>query len=301
MKIAIVGDPHIATGFRARVDDYLRTVLRKIKEIAEANDAVIFLGDVFDTSAMPTYVFNTTYKALENYKGQLHTILGNHDMFHRNLKSLNKTTIGSLDLTEVVKVHTEPFKVGSVEFVPVMTDDEFVKIPRDESNNKVLLCHKYYDMMVCPEESLEDSELIDLNYKYVFMGHDHQPYEPKDLGNTILYRPGSLTRTTVDDYNKERGIRYYQIDTKDMSVTEQSVFCLPSSEVYLKGSFDKQNKEQNRIKTDIHSLSKLLARFDRKQLSNLSLEEVMRNRLGATEEQVLYIRELHRMHNIKYS
>ena len=30
MKIAIVGDPHISTGFRARVDEYLRTVLNKI-------------------------------------------------------------------------------------------------------------------------------------------------------------------------------------------------------------------------------------------------------------------------------
>lgn len=300
MKIAIVGDPHIATGFRARVDDYLRTVLRKIKDIAEENDAVIFLGDVFDTSAMPTYVFNTTYKALEPYKGKLHTILGNHDMFHRNLKSLNKTTIGSLDLTKVIEVHTAPFKVDSVEFVPVMTDDDFLKIPQDETNSKVLLCHKYYDMMVCPEESLDDSELIDLNYKYVFMGHDHQPYEPMILGNTQVFRPGSLTRTTVDDYNKERGIRYYQINTKDMSVTEKPVRALPSSEVYLKGSFDKQEKQSNKIKTDIHSLSKLLARFDRKQLSNLSLEEVMR-RLNGTEEQVLYIRELHRMHNIKYN
>ena len=31
MKIAIVGDPHISTGFRARGDEYLRTVLRKIE------------------------------------------------------------------------------------------------------------------------------------------------------------------------------------------------------------------------------------------------------------------------------
>jgi DNA repair exonuclease SbcCD nuclease subunit len=300
MKIAIVGDPHIATGFRARVDDYLRTVIRKIKEIAEANDTVIFLGDVFDTSAMPTYVFNYTYKELQGYKGHLHTILGNHDMFHRNLKSLNKTTIGSLDLTEIIKVHTKPFKIGGIEFVPVMTDDDFVNIPRDEENNKVLLCHKYYDMLVCPEESLDNSELIDLNYKYVFMGHDHQPYEPLNFGSTTLFRPGSLTRTTVDDYNKKRGIRYYQLDTKDMSVQEKPVMALPSSEVYLKGSFDKQDKGQNKIKTDIHSLSKLLARFDRKQVSNLSLEEVMR-RLNGTEEQILYIRELHRMHNIKYS
>jgi len=300
MKIAIVGDPHIATGFRARVDDYLRTVLKKIKDIAEENDAVIFLGDVFDTSSMPTYVFNYTYKALEPYKGMLHTILGNHDMFHRNLKSLNKTTIGSLDLTKVVEVHTKPFKIGGVEFVPVMTDEEFTSIPRDEENTKVLLCHKYYEMMVCPEESLDSSELIDLNYKYVFMGHDHQPYEPIDFGSTMLFRPGSLTRTTVDDYNKDRQIRYYQIDTENMNVQEKPVFTLPSSEVYLKGSFDKTDETQRRVRTDNNSLIKLLARFDRKQVTNLSLEEVMR-RLEATEEQIMYIRELHRVNNINYN
>ena len=62
MKIAIVGDPHISTGFRARVDEYLRTVLNKIEQIAEENDKVIFLGDVFDASSMSTYVFNTVYK-----------------------------------------------------------------------------------------------------------------------------------------------------------------------------------------------------------------------------------------------
>ena len=301
MKIAIVGDPHISTGFRARVDDYLRTVIKKIKNIANENDAVIFLGDVFDTSAMPTYVFNYTYRELKDFKGHLHTILGNHDMFHRNLKSLNKTTIGSLDLTEVIKVHTEPFKLGDIEFVPVMTDDDFLKIPRDEEHNKILLCHKYYEMMVCPEESLDASELQDLNYKYVFMGHDHQHYDPISLGNTLLFRPGSLTRHTVDWYNKDRQVMYYQLDTEIGSVKPVDIRMQPSSEVYLKGSFDVNKEATNkRPRTDMQSLSKLLARFDRKQVSNLSLEGVMKQ-LNGTEEQILYIRELHRLHNIKYS
>lgn len=300
MKIAIVGDPHISTGFRARVDDYLRTVLSKIEHIASENDYVIFLGDVFDTSAMPTYVFNTTYKVLNKFKGKLHTILGNHDMFHRNVKSLHRTTIGSLDLTETIKVHVKPFDLAGITFVPVMTDDEFEHIPVDGDNDSILLCHKYYEMMVCPEESFDESELKELNYKYVFMGHDHMPYEPLNLGNTILYRPGSLTRTTVDLYNKERDIRYYQIDTDTMSVTEQLVPCLPSSDVYLKGAFDKkevafQNKYNNST-----NLAKLLAKFDRQTVSNLSLEEVMK-KSKASNEVITYIRELHRLHNIKYN
>jgi len=301
MKIAIVGDPHISTGFRARVDDYLKTVLRKIKDIAEENDAVIFLGDVFDTSAMPTYVFNETYRALEPYKDKFHTILGNHDTFHRNVKALYKTTIGSLNLTKVLHVHIKPFIVGNIEFVPVMTDDDFLNIPKDEEHNKVLLCHKYYEMMVCPEESLDASELQDLNYKYVFMGHDHQYYDPINLGNTLLFRPGSLTRNTADYYNKDRQVIYYQLDTETGSVKPVNVFMQPSSEVFLKGSFDiRKDDTTRRPKTDNNSLIKLLSRFDRQQVSNLSLEEVLR-RIEATDEQIMYIREIHRMNNIKYN
>ena len=300
MKIAIVGDPHISTGFRARVDDYLRTVLKKIEYIAENNDAVIFLGDVFDTSAMPTYVFNATYSALSKYENKLHTILGNHDMFHRNVKSIHRTTIGSLDLTKTIKVHIKPFEIGGVTFVPIMTDDEFEHIPVDDDNDSVLLCHKYYEMLVCPEESFDESELQELNYKYVFMGHDHMPYEPLDLGNTTLYRPGSLTRTTVDSYNEKRDIRYYQLETETMLVTPQLVPSLPSSDVYLKGSFDKKEVDFQKKYNDRTNLAKLLAKFDRQAVSNLSLEEVLK-KSGATEAMVAYLRDLHRLHNIKYS
>ena len=94
---------------------------------------------------------------------------------------------------------------------------------------------------------------------------------------------------------------YYQLDTEIGSVKPVDIRMQPSSEVYLKGSFDVNKEATNkRPRTDMQSLSKLLARFDRKQVSNLSLEGVMKQ-LNGTEEQILYIRELHRLHNIKYS
>lgn len=300
MKIAIVGDPHISTGFRARIDDYLHTTLDKIVHIAKENDAVIFLGDMFDTCAMPTYVFNETYKALKPFQGKLHTILGNHDMFHRNVKSLQRTTIGSLSLTGAINLHIDkPFEIDNITFVPVMVDVDFNDIPRDDTNTQILLAHKYYEMMVCPEESLDNSEIKYLNYKYVFLGHDHQPYTSLSISNSVVFRPGSLTRITIDNYNKDRVIRYYQLDTTNYNIEEVEIPTTPSEEVYLKGSFDKIAKE-SKTKTDMQSLSKLLARFDRKQVSKLSLEEVIR-RINGTEEQIAYIRELHRMHNISYN
>ena len=83
-----------------------------------------------------------------------------------------------------------------------------------------------------------------------------------------------------------------------MTVTEKPVFCLPSDQVYLKGSFDKKDKPT--YKVDSNSLTKLLAKFDRKSLKGMSLEETLK-RCGGSAEEVQYIRELHRMHNISYN
>lgn len=299
MKIAIVGDPHISTGFRGRVDDYLKTVLRKIEEIAEENDYVIFLGDLFDTSALPIYVFNETYRMFSKHGDKFHTILGNHDMFHRNLKALNKTTIGSLNITNVLQIHVKPFKLGDVLFVPVMTDDNANEIRISEVTNKeVLLGHKYYEMFMCPEESLEREHIERANYEMVFLGHDHVPYEPLLINNTTLYRPGSLTRTTTDMYNKDRLIRYYQLDTKSMAVKEKRVISLPSEQVFLKGSFDKPKEKV--IRTDSGSLVKLLARIDRQSVNKMSLDETLR-KLKGTAEEIQYLRELHLTNNISYN
>lgn len=299
MKIAIVGDPHISMGFRSRTDDYLHTVLNKITRIADANDVVIFLGDVFDASSMPTYVFNETYKALRPYQNKLLTILGNHDLFHRNLKALNKTTIGSLNLVGALSIMTSPFIIDGYTFVPVMTDTELDDIPEAKSDKEVLLCHKYFEMALCPEESLTQQELEVLQYKYVFMGHDHQYYQPVAMGQCRLYRPGSLTRTTTDLYNKDREILYYVLDTQTGEIEKVVLDVEPSEKVFLPNSFVKKDDKKKDL-TNTLSISKLLAKFDKQQLSNLSLEETLR-KLGGTEEQVAYIRELHRLHNIKYN
>lgn len=298
MTIAIVGDPHISTGFRHRTDNYLQTVLRKLDDIAKQNDYVLMLGDVFDVSSMPTIVFNKTYKMMKHYPGKFHTIIGNHDLFHRNLKAIDKTTLGSLNLTEVLEVHTTPFTLDGVEFVPVLVDDDVNNIPVDESNSKVLVAHKYFEMFVSPEESFTADDLRRLNYKYVFLGHDHVPYEPAVYGESQLFRPGSLTRITTDLFNKDRGIRYYQLDTSTMDVEEMAVECEPSEQVFLKGSFDKKDTVVK--KTDVASLSKLLARFDKRATSQLSLDTVLRQ-LKGTDEQIQYLKELHTMNNLKYT
>lgn len=307
MKIAIVGDPHIAQGFRARTDDYLHTVLNKIEYIAQENDYIIFLGDLFDASNMSTYIFNETYKVFSKFPNKCHSILGNHDMFHRNLGSLYRTTIGSLFLTQVLQVHTDSFRINGLEFVPVLTNTPIDKIPVDDTNSKILLGHKYFEMWACPEESLEEDDITRLNYRYVFLGHDHMPYDPMKIGPSVLYRPGSLTRTTTDFYNKDRVIRYYQIDLDEnamkngvefYTIVEKTIPTLKSEEVYLKGSFDKPVEKAPKV--DTSNLKKLLARFDKKSASNISLDQTLR-KLGGSDETVFYIRELHLTHNMKYN
>ena len=91
-------------------------------------------------------------------------------------------------------------------------------------------------------------------------------------------------------------------EIKDKKYTEISNTATKLNTEYnnLTSNYSTKEATNKRPRTDMQSLSKLLAKFDRKQVSNLSLEGVMKQ-LNGTEEQILYIRELHRLHNIKYS
>ena len=109
------------------------TALNKIAYIAENNDKVIFLGDMFHTCANNTLFFNTVYKFFSKpeFEGKFISILGNHDIFHNNQASINRTTIGSLELTGVLEIKRSSFEIDGWQFdvSPVVKD--LSKLGRD--------------------------------------------------------------------------------------------------------------------------------------------------------------------------
>ena len=295
-KIGICIDPHITDRHRCRQDNFLEVVLNKLEFIALNNDYVIIPGDLFHTCSNSNYIFYRVYKLMTKHKGKFIAIPGNHDLLHNNFHALDRTTLGSLALTGALKLEFDSFKIDNIEFQVSHVIKNLENIPVDEENNKVLLGHNYIEPIGTAKEWFTREELRALNYKLVFLGHDHQPHEEEMVGNSILIRMGSLTRIDTQPYNMGRKIYYYQLDSQTWEYEKIEVPHSPASEIYTEEAF----KRIGRVKEDISfiKIGDVLSKFKKRQGGVNSLNEKLKK--IATQQEIDYIRMLHELNNVRY-
>lgn len=295
-KIGILIDPHITDRHRCRCDNFLETALNKLDFVASNNDYVIICGDLFHTNTNSHFIFNKVYELFTKHKGKFFAIPGNHDLLHNNIGMLNKTTLGSLALTGALNLQFDKFKIDNVEFQVSLVIKDMNKIPVDETNSKILIGHNYLELEGSPKESFTRDEIRKLNYKLVFLGHEHKPYDEEYLGNSTLIRMGSLTRIDTQPYNKERGIFYYQLDSNTLDYIKVEVPHSPSEKIFTEEAY----KRIGRKKEDISfiQIGDVLSRFKKKVGGSNSLHEKLVK--IATEKEIDYIKELHEINSISY-
>lgn len=295
-KIGICIDPHITDRHRCRKDNFLEAVIKKLDFIAANNDYVIIPGDFFHTCSNSNYIFYRVYKLMMKHKGKFIGFPGNHDLLHNNFNALEKTTIGSLSVTGALKIEVNSFKIDNAEFEISHVVKDLESIPVDQSNTKILLGHNYFEGVGVPSEQFTREDITRLNYKLVFLGHDHQPHEEELIGNSILIRMGSLTRIDTQVYNKNRKIYYYQLDSKTLDYEKVEVPCKPSSEIYTEEAFNRIG----RVKTDISfvKIGDVLSKFKKKQMGINSLNERLLR--IASQKEIDYIKMLHDINNVHY-
>ena len=295
-KIGIVIDPHITDRHRCRCDNFLDTALKKLDFVASKNDYVIICGDLFHTNTNSHLIFNRVYSLLMKHRGKFFAIPGNHDLLHNNISMLEKTTIGSLSLTGALHLEFDKFTIDGVEFQASHVIKDLSKVPVDETNSKVLIGHNYLEPVGTEKEWFTKDEIRKLNYKLVFLGHDHQPHGEEYLGNSTLIRMGSLTRIDTQAYNKERGIFYYQLDTEDMSYSKKKVPHKKAEEIFTVEAFQRIGRKKEDI--SFIQIGNVLAKFKKKDSSNNSLHSKLKK--IATDKEIEYIKTLHEMNNVRY-
>ena len=295
-KIGILIDPHITDRHRCRKDNFLETALSKLDYVASNNDFVIICGDLFHTNTNSHLIFNKVYKLLMKHRGKFFAIPGNHDLLHNNISMLDKTTIGSLALTGALNLQFNNFSIDGVEFQSSLVIKDLNKIPIDEDNKKILIGHNYLELEGSPKESFTREELRNLNYKLVFLGHEHKPYEEEYVGNSILIRMGSLTRIDTQVYNKERNIFYYQLDSKTLAYEKKEVPYKPSKEVFTEEAYSRIGRKKEDI--SFIQIGDVLSKFKKRTNGINSLHSKLIK--IATEEEIDYIKTLHELSNVRY-
>lgn len=294
-KIGILIDPHVTDRHRCRQDNFLETAINKLDYIAKNNDYVIICGDIFHTNSNSNYIFYRMYKLFTKHKGKFYAIPGNHDLLHNNLNMLEKTTIGSLALTGALNLKFSGFNIEKVHFEVSHVMKNLDAIPVDD-NTSVLIGHNYYEMLTTPKESFTKEEIKNLNYKLVFLGHDHKPYEEELVGESILIRMGSLTRIDTQEYNKDRKIYYYQLDTETLDYEKKEVPSKKIEEIYTFEAYNRIGKRKQEI--SFVQIGDVLAKFKKRTAGINSLHEKLVK--IASDREIEYIKSLHEINNVRY-
>lgn len=306
IKIAIVGDVHLVErNHSCRKDNFLETAMGKLEWIAQNNDYVIVLGDLFHNAANSTYLLWCIYTLFMKYKGKFIGIYGNHDIFNRNMSCNNKTTAGFLKLTGAYNLmFREEFELGGLKFYATDVEEDIKSIPVDNTHGKILLAHKYYNQPDKGYESFTPDDIRELGYNTVFLGHDHKPYSEAFVGNSIIIRMGSLTRIDTQEYNKDREILYYQLITTGDGEFEYSAKIVPSrpiKECFTEEAYSHTLRHSDTPESISYiKIGDALAKLTKKVEGTNSLDEVLK-RIGAPKDHRDEIRWRHQLNNVRYT
>lgn len=304
-NIGVIIDPHLSErAARCRKDNYLETCLNKLEYVAKNNDSVIICGDLFHLHANSTLFFNTVHTLFSKYRGKFHAIPGNHDVLNHNLNTLNRTTLGSLYYTGVLNLHLSGWDLYNIHFEPCLINQSSAEIPVDYDNSNILIAHKFFNNPFNLDESLSPEDINKLGYKTVFLGHDHKPYPDEFIGNSQIIRMGSLTRSDVQKYNKDREIVYYQISTDgcgEYTISRKVIPHAPAVDCYIEEAYRRMcsyNIEEPPI--SFSKISEAISKFTKSSMGSNSLNMTLLS-MGTPKNSIDDIKWRHEINGVQYT
>jgi len=254
MRILVLGDLHLSSRSPvSRIDDYSKTTIKKLDNLIQivqgSNiDFIIQTGDIIHVKDISYQYLGMVLQRLDMLREAtkrklILAIVGNHDMLYRRYDSIHRTATGIFFRTGIFTL-LERTMIDGIEFVGVSEGREFGKATMEKS---VLVGHAFYDNKLIPRESLFESQIKELGYKWVMLGHDHVPYPPKVVGETFIIRPGALMRGTTHKYNMYREVKVDILDTEAVeggTVQSVALNVEPADKVLrAMGSKDKDVRE----------------------------------------------------------
>jgi len=238
-NVIFIGDTHLkAQSPISRRDCYPIAILNKLKYIANTSNiykcnTLVILGDLFDSpvTSLPylAEVINT-FKGIAEKGIIVYTIVGNHDIKNNRMDSLPFTALGILISTGYVKLAPKELNIDNTTFKFYNYPDKLEA--KQSYNYEVCVAHVYYNFGF-GGDSLHEEDIKQLNYDAMILGHLHTPCDTETIHNTILYRPGSLSRSTSEPYNKIRIPRVLIFNCVNHKAAYAEVSCAPAEEVFV--------------------------------------------------------------------
>ena len=237
MKIAICGDTHFGVrsdspNFLALQDKFYTNVF--LPYLIENDIKVLWqLGDMFDRRK---YInFNTLaeskrffFQPLQDAGIEIHTLLGNHDLYYRESLSVNSTGLLLGEFTnlhiydKMTKWDVDNTSIDIIPWICKENENDAFEFIRDSKSD---LCFGHFEFSNFPmhkgqDVSKELKQLIDsgeINYKMfakyegVYSGHFHTKSDRENI-----HYVGTPYEMTWSDYNDQKGFHIFDTETRQV-------------------------------------------------------------------------------------
>lgn len=202
--ILFVGDPHVAaTPPGHRLDDYLETVLRKLRfsldEARRRHCAPVILGDLFHVPRNnPNHLLVALMELFRDLRPWV--LVGNHDK--HEARFTRDVSLAVLGAAGVVRILDRPGPAASLRVaglrVLLGASPDWTALPREVSrgDHHTVVWVTHHDLQF-PDYDNGRFPLREIpGVDFLVNGHIHTPKPPQRVGGTLWLNPGSLVRLT---------------------------------------------------------------------------------------------------------
>lgn len=300
-RIGIVSDLHfMLRNPSSRKDSYYEACFQKFEFILNQCDTLILLGDVFDKARTEDIVKNRILTLLNAYKKKVYVIPGNHDIEHDNIETLPNTSLGNLVYHNCVCMLT-PERIWNIDGLTVGVLEYKIEEAKKQEFQEldIVIGHHAYEWGRDLSQGLEESDILRYNARFAFFGHDHQPYEPKQVGKTIIYRTGSIMRDALNAYTPNHHPSFMLFEEKNGSYGNPCEIEIPHNPVEdafrieEKKIFKKCNKLVSEIKNFLQGV-----KMDNSNKKTVG--QILREDLNAPKEVVDYLQLVYRVNHLEF-
>ncbi len=274
MKILFFTDSHIKGYAPAKREDvYYNSLLDKltwIKDFANENnvDYVLHGGDLFDTAKVSNKIFGEVATILLGFDKKVNIVPGNHDLYGRNLETLEHTSLGNLYSADVVNIlykdkgkialEKDGVKVNLTgqeyyDGIDTGVNADYTVDREDDDSIELLLIHSMLlDKDFFPGVPHTNLYNLKSNADLVLSGHYHADRYMIENNDTLFIKPRSVARIEASEHNYEHlpEVVLLEINGKDDYKAEfhEISNALPGNEIFNIESI--QEEKDNSIHLD---------------------------------------------------
>jgi len=292
MKIMCVGDIHFADAFTHRTDNVRNTFEKKWEQIFELCrkkecQLMLLTGDIFHHKHPLRTSHSLVQFVIQLFKKSpvpIYSTVGNHDIQHNDIKTLQKQPLGVLMQSGVIKpllctlMHPKTADGSisvkdAIELFGISYSADLSQIhlpPKKKGFKRIGVFHTFMDWasgtFYGAEKVWSFQELKHLDCDFILNGHDHQHYEIANDNTGIIIRPGALIRYSRNEVDLKRKIYVAVLNTERPEHIYYELKAAPAEQIFDLATQVIQKKEKEEV-SDFVQVLENIKHFKQKSLS----------------------------------